>query len=447
MILAASLLLALASLGATKPAGERQLTTGPLQKDLDNNINWSPDGRLLVFDCRTHQSGIGENTRLGTLDVRTGKVAIIYEQHPPVAGVGAPSFLDDHHIIAISALDSGLKYDFTVRGGRIIPANGSGKTHWMDSRDLTPPFTPGALRGGTHKHEPDATGRWVGFTYNDEIVRLTGRSDLRNLGVCHLGHAVKVHPDTEGRNFEGTGFSVLLTACVPDPRPGSDEIGRAEGDCWIGKEGYPKPDGSHQRARAFRGQVAVLEGGETKRYGDVFVVDVPDDITVPGPLGPLQGTDTDYPKPPAGATIRRLTRTADAPDPRLRGVEMQMRASGDGRWIVFTAGAERDGKIEKQVFVVSPVTGEIRQLSHLEGGVPGDCRFSPDSRYVAASTADGRVIVLGATDSDWGKLTSLTPPNPNGPMNIVVSPDSRTIAYNRSIDGVHQIFVVPAPGR
>jgi hypothetical protein len=437
------LLLAAALTGGLDLPAERQLTSGPLQKDLDDNINFSPDGRYLVFDCRAEEAGIGRNDRLGKVDVHTGEITLFYKQTPPVIGLGAPSFLNDHEVIAIHALTSGLLYDLTVRGGMIIAADGSGQTHWLDSRNLTPPFTPGALRGGTHKHEPDASGQWVGFTYNDYLMKTICGSDLRNVGVSKRGIPVSVPPDPAGRNFAGESFSVLLTACVDHPRPGSDEYQRAEADCWVGKEGYPTPHGGHQRARAFRGLVAMEEDGKTVLYGDVFVVDVPDDITVPGPLGPLEGTATDYPKPPRGALVRRLTRTAAAPDRALRGVSGHLRASGDGRWIAYIGKAERGGHIEDQVFVVSPVTGEGRQVSHLPGGVGSFVRFSPDSRYVAGCGADGSLITWRTESSHWGEAIRRTPANPHPPLNVVISPDSRLIAYNREIEGVHQIFVLP----
>jgi hypothetical protein len=425
----------------TTDTAERQLTTGPVQKDLDNNINFSPDGRFLVFDCRD-ASGIDGNSRLGKVDIHTGEVTIFYTQTPPALGLGAPSFLDDREVIAIHALTSGLKYEQTVRGGMVIAADGSGKTHWLDSRNVIAPFTPGALRGGTHKHEPDASGQWIGFTYNDFIMKHQRGSDLRNVGVCKRGLPIPVPNDPQGRNFEGEGFSVLLTACVDDPKPGSDEYQRAEGDCWIGREGYPKPDGTHQRARAFRGTVIVEENGRKATYGEVFTVDVPDDITVPGPLGPLEGTATDYPKPPKGAVVRRLTHTANASNPHLRGISGALRASGDGRWIACFGKAERNGTVEDQVFLVSPTTGEMRQLSHLPGGVTAELRFSPDSRYVAAASSDGSVVIFNATPPHWGEAKRLTAPNAHIAHNIVLSPDSRTIAYNREIDGVLQIFLV-----
>lgn len=423
---------------------ERQLTTGPLQKDLDNNANFSPDGRFLVFDCRDER-GIGGNDRLGKVNVRSGQVTLFYTQ-PSLRGVGAASFLSAHEVIAIHALLAGAPYDFTVRGGRILPSNGDTASssaipgRWLDSRDLTSPFTPGALRGGTHKHEPDASGQWIGFTYNDHIMKAQG-SDLRNVGVSRRGKRVPVHKDPGGGNFEGESFSVLLTACVADPKPGSDDYQKADGDCWVGREGYPLPAGGHQRARAFRGLTAVEEDGKVAYYSDVFVVDVPDDLTVPGPLGPLEGTLTDYPKPPQGAHVRRLTRTALAADRAQRGISGWLRATGDGRWIAYIGKAERAGKVEDQLFVVSPTTGASRQLSHLPGGVIGDPRASADSTYVAASASDGSIHTWSLEPKYWGRDVPRTPPNPYLPSAIVISPDSRLIAYNRQVEGIQQIFL------
>jgi hypothetical protein len=420
---------------------EHQITTGPLQKDLDNNLNFSPDGRYLVFDCRD-EGGIGANTHLGKVNVRTGEVMVFYTQPPPARGVGAPSFLNNREVIAIHALTSGLPYDLTVRGGMIIPADGSGKTRWLDSRDITPPFTPGALRGGTHKHEPDATGQWIGFTYNDYIMKTQNGSDLRNVGVSRRGHRVRVDPHPG--NFVGESFSVLLTACVQNPRPGSDEYERADGDCWVGREGYLTPDGCRQRARAFCGTVVIWENGKQARYRDVFLVDVPEDITLPGPLGPLEGTLTDYPKPPRGAVVRRLTRTAEASLPALRGVSGFARASGDGKWIAFVGKAECEGKVENQVFVVSPTTGEIKQLSRLPGGVTGTLgglRFSPNSRFVAACGNDGAVYTFSTEPKTWGQTVRRAPARVELADNVVVSPNSRLLAYNRTIEGVKQIFL------
>jgi hypothetical protein len=425
---------------------ERQLTQSPLQKDLDDNINFSPDGRYIVFDCRD-EKGINGNSRLGKVDVRTGETTVFYTQKPPSLGVGAASFLNNHEVIAIHALTNGILYDFTVRGGMIIAADGSGKIRWLDSRDITPPFTPGALRGGTHKHEPDTTEQWIGFTYNDHIMKTDRGSDLRNVGVSRRGRRVPVHADAQGRNFEGECFSVLLTACMDNPRPGSDEYQRAEGDCWVGTTGYLTTEGKRQRARAFRGMVAVDEGGKTAYYSEVFVVDVPEDITVPGPLGPLEGTATDYPKPPKGAIVRRLTHIATNAKAKLRGVTGHIRASGDGKWLAYVGKVLKAGVVTQQVFCVSPSSGQIKQLSHIPRGVIGDPRFSPDSKFVVISGTDGSIYITSAEAKHWGQAARCTAANKILPSNIVISPDSQIIAYNREIDGVKQIFVTEPAGR
>jgi hypothetical protein len=416
---------------------ERQLTDDPLQKDLDNNINFSADGRLVVFDCRG-EGGINTNTRLGYLDVQTRKLTIFYTQKPPELGVGAASWIGERSVVAIHALTSGLTYEPTVRGGMIIAADGSESRRWLDSRNVIPPFTAGALRGGTHKHEPDASGIWVGFTYNDHIMKALGQ-DLRQVGVSMRGKSVPVPDDPQGRNFRGESFTVLLTRCVPKPRPGSDEYSRAEGDCWVGRHGYPHGSG-HQRARAFRGSVVVDEDGRPAAYSDVFIVDVPNDVTVPGPDGPLEGTETTFPAPPKGTIVRRLTRTAEHHDRRLRGVSGHLRADGAGKWIACMAKALVGDQPITQVFVVSPTTGEMRRLSSIPGGVVGDPRFSPDGRYVAACASDGAVYVFSAEADRWGRAVQCTPPNAAPAHNIVISPDSGLIVYNREIGGVEQVF-------
>lgn len=415
---------------------ERQLTFDALQKDLDNNINFSPDGRLLVFDCRD-EGGIGGNTRLGYVDLASGRVTVFYEQKGKAKGVGAASFLGQNSVVAIHALTSGLPYDFTVRGGMIISTDGSGACRWLDSRNILPPFTPGALRGGTHKHEPDASGVWVGFTYNDHIMKALGQ-DLRQVGVSRRGTTVAVPEDPA--NFQGESFSVLLTRCVPEPRPGSDEYRRAEGDCWVGRHGC-MVDGRERRARAFRGTVVVEEDGNRVPYGEVFLILLPDDITIPGPWGPLEGTERTFPAPPKGTEVRRLTRTAEHPHRRLRGISGHLRADGQGRWIACMARALFRGEPTLQVFAVSPSTGEMRQVSDLPEGVVGDPRFSPDGRYVAACGKDGAVYAFLTTEKEWGRAMRCTPPNPSPAHNIVVSPDGHFIAYNRRLDGVEQVFL------
>ncbi|SUC38956.1 Uncharacterised protein [Proteus mirabilis] len=80
-------------------------------------------------------------------------------------------------------------------------------------------------------------------------------------------------------------------------------------ECWIGKQGYTKADGSQQRwAIAFIGDT-VSESGE--KVADIFLVDLPDDdhaFSLEGDK-PLAGTETTMPAPAQGIEQIRLTNT------------------------------------------------------------------------------------------------------------------------------------------
>jgi hypothetical protein len=128
----------------------------------------------------------------------------------------------------------------------------------LDARDLTPPFTPGALRGGSHVHVWDAAGDRVSFTYEDHVLaQFSGPTsenaiNLRNIGVSVPGRPVHVSKD-HPRNHDGEYFSVLVTHTTANPKPGSDEINKAFEEGWVGTNGYVRADGLRQRhALAFQ---------------------------------------------------------------------------------------------------------------------------------------------------------------------------------------------------
>jgi hypothetical protein len=422
---------------------ERQLTFGSIQADLDANLNFSSDGQYLVADCRPSLHAIPLNNRLMVIEVSTARAEIVYTAALGVMGVGAASFLTQDELLCIHALPD-TPYDFTARAGGIVHRH-TGALRYLDSRCIVPPFVPGALRGGTHKHEPSADGGWVGFTYNDHLEKSAGRPDLRNVGVCRRGIRVEVPP---GRgHISGEGFSVLLTNAKPNPQPGSDEFQRAEGDCWVGVRGFRDAGGDWVMARAFRGTVAVKENGNTALHQDVFIVTVPQDITRPG-SGPLEGTTDAPPYPPAGAEIRRLTFTARHPKAGMRGVYGHLRSSPDGRWIAFAGWHGREGARTRQVFCVSPATLEVRRLSSIPCGVTGEIgclRFSPDNRFLIVCGTDGALYRCSTTEKQWGDTIRAAPKSTERADNPVISPNGRTVAYNRDIDGIRRVFAVEMP--
>src|SRR5476649_710145 len=137
--------------------------------------------------------------------------------------------------------------------------------------DITAPYTPGALRGGTHVHVFSPDGSRLSFTYNDHVLHeLDPALDLRNVGIALSGYPVasaKHHP----REYDGSHFCVLVSDTSATPAPGSDDINRAYEEGWIGGEGYLKPDGRRQRwALAFIGDTLSANG---EKHPEIFVVD------------------------------------------------------------------------------------------------------------------------------------------------------------------------------
>jgi hypothetical protein len=76
-----------------------------------------------------------------------------------------------------------------VRGG--VAAN-------LDARDLTPPFTSGAMRGGTHVHVFSGDGGRISFTYNDYLVD----PEQRNVGVERAGQGGQGGAGGEGSSAQ-----------------------------------------------------------------------------------------------------------------------------------------------------------------------------------------------------------------------------------------------------
>ncbi len=307
---------------------ERQVTHAPDGHILTNAAVWSRDGRRIVYDVRSDPAGdVFDGDRIETVDADTGEVRVLYKSRRGAkCGVATFSPTADRVVFILGPEDRtpNFTYGPTRRRGVMVDEDHPGELIPLDARDLVPPFTPGALRGGTHVHVFSPDGSRVSFTYEDHVLDLCpgpGERNQRNVGVSVLGRPVRV-PQTGSRNHDGEAFSVLVTRTRDEPRPGSDEISRAFEDAWVGTHGYLRPDGTRQRwAIAFQGDV-VTPGGET--ISEVFIADLPDDLTIPGD-GPLQGTQSTRPGPPRGTRQRRLTRTNDRKYPGLQGARHWLR--------------------------------------------------------------------------------------------------------------------------
>ncbi|MCP1382780.1 DUF3748 domain-containing protein [Runella salmonicolor] len=430
---------------------EKQLTHDlSYNHDLDNNDNFSPDNQWLVYDTRTEEGGIAASAKIEKVNVETGEKKVLYalpnnaEWGP---GAGAVSYSPvDNSVVFIHGLMSVTQenpYQQWRRTGVIINDSAPNVPVFMDARDITPPYTKGALRGGTHRHEWSGDGQWIGYTYNDAVLKAledkTGaKHNLRTIGVSKRNMPVKLEKDAQGDNVSGEWFSALVVRVTPNPRPASDEISHAAGDSWVGTKGYLKPDGTRQIARAFIGKV---KDKNSKDVDEVFIVDIPNDITIPSEFGPLEGTDTTFPMPPKGTVQRRLTFTANTPQAGCTGI---VRSSADGSMLAFLA---KDAQGIQQIFTVSPQGGTPVQVTFHDKNVEGSVRWHPRGKQISYVWEGSIVLCKIGNEPFENRFQVLTKPTNPSPSNLVWSHDGAVLAFNRMIEDAKagkskQIFVI-----
>jgi hypothetical protein len=401
---------------------EKQITSAPHGHVLTNAGVWSRDGARLVYDVRSARDGsLFDGARIETIDIHTGEIAVLYEsKNDACCGVASFSPVQDRVVFILGPERPTVSWQYGMarRRGAMVNEDQPGIAINLDARNLVPPFTPGALRGGTHLHLFSPDGRIVVSTYHD--VLLPPSQDHRNICVSVLHHPVTV-PRLHARNQSGTAFSVLVTRTTSTPSPGSDEIIRASEEAWLGREG---------NRIAFQGTVLTESG---RQCAEVFVVDLPADLTIPGD-GPLEGTLTERPAPPKGTVQRRITFTEKG----LSGPRHWLRASPDGSQIGFL---KKDDAGVVQFWTVPSSGGESRQITRFASvGVGSAFTWSADGECVAM-VVGGAVGVVNVNDGAWRELAAAGA-SPVRPEACVFSPDGRRIAYVRQCVPFNQIFVV-----
>lgn len=410
-------LLVLAAQGdAQTDGGEWQLTTSPISKLLDNNDNFSRDGRFLVYDTRdTFGTGIGNGTTIMKVSVTTGLENLVYAPESvfgtrQAPGLGAASFSpvsDEIVFIHGPLMTETAKWGFygaTNRHGGVATGDASGDIRFLDCRDVTSDVTPkGALRGGSHRHEWTADGSRVGFTYDDFLLTQYGRtigfmvpSDKAPCGASHM--------------------AALLVPVVPPALSKPGDIERAADDSWVGAQGL---------MRAFIGNVKEADGKVTS---SLFVVDVPANVDI---STADSGTKTRYMAPPTGTRIRRLTNTTAA------GI---VRGSLDGTRIGYFATAP-DGS--RQLFLINSQGSDQSpdpqmrpiQASRIPGGATGGLRWHPSGNSVAVLGDNGVATICVKPGPDFGKMRWLTRRGAGVPAAdaLVWSRDGKRLAFNRRV--------------
>ncbi|MES1223115.1 MAG: DUF3748 domain-containing protein [Bacteroidota bacterium] len=414
---------------------EIQLTSESRGHLLNTSQCFSKNDQWIAYDNRNLDTGIPENGTIGMVNTTTKAIKTIYSttnQSKYGPGVGAVTFspVEDRvlFIHGIRNADKENPYIYARRTGVSVLIDKPGFGEFLDARNITPPFTPGALRGGTHAHSWSADGKWISFTYNDFVIdqlskKDTSIKDIRVVAVMNNSRNVIVPGTNNVENNNGKMFSAVVTQITDHPVWGSDEIDKAFDEGWIGTNGYIKKDGKRQkRAIAFQGNVRDKDG---KTKTEVFVADIPDDITKAKAGCPLEGTETTRPCVPAGVIQRRITFTQKG----IIGPRFWLRTTPDGKWIGFLS---TDDNNIVQLYLVSPNGGNSRQLTHNSASVEGPFNFSPDGKNVAY-IADNSIFITHLDNGASERLTLRSPKTekPVGP--VVWSNRGNMLAYNRYI--------------
>jgi hypothetical protein len=414
---------------------EVQLTKGSYGHMLYASRVFSPDDNWVVYDIRNDQTHIARTCCLEKVNIHTGEVVKLYSapnQTQDGPGVGAPTWHPTkNQIIFIHGLmncDQEKPYGFTRRFGALLDEDKGATIIAADARSIEPPFVAGALRGGTHAHSWSGDGEWISFTYNDFILEklekeTNGRvKDLRTIGVMSPARPVTV-PKEDAENFSGQYFSVVAATVTESPVPGSDEIEKAFDECWVGDNGYLKPDGTRQkRAIAFQG---VVRTEKNIPVTEVFIADIPEDVTVPSGE-PLEGTTATRPAVPKGLIQRRITFTEDRKYPGIQGPRFWLRTSPDGSVVYFLM---KDDNEVVQIYSVSVHGGDIRQVTSLGSSVQGQFNVSPDGKSIAV-IADNSIWIC---DIEKGTSQRLTTPTEGIISPVVWNNAGDRVVYNQYV--------------
>ena len=424
------------------PFTEIQITYDEKGHFLNSTQVFSPDDKWIVYDTRNSDGGIGVTGSIEMVNVKTGEIKLLYQTQNQTEygpGVGAATFSPvDQTVLFIHGIrnaNAKMPYGFSRRTGVGVHTDQPLHPLFFDGRDITPPFTAGALRGGSHAHTWSGDGQWISFTYNDFIMEQLGKTDtavkdLRTIAVM-FPQKVKVSGDDTLENNDGEYFAAVVAKVTENPAPGTDEIDKAFDEGWIGKNGYQKADSSWQhRAIAFQGNVRN-EKNET--IAEVFVADIPDDITKAMPGRPLEGTATTRPNPPQGAMQRRITHTQKG----VQGPRHWLRTTSDGKTILFMAN---DDKGVAQVYGVSPNGGAITQVTDNDFPVQGPINISPNNDYVSY-IADNSVFITGLQTHVSERLTPRTTDDDAPLGSAIWSNDGKIITYNRLVKKEGKPFV------
>jgi hypothetical protein len=134
----------------------RQITAAAHGHVLTNAGVWTDDCEWIVYDTRSDAAGATfDGTRIERVEVDTGRIELLYEsRNGACCGVVTASPVDDRTVFIVGPEHptADWQYGPAHRQGAIVWTSKPGVIERLDARNLVPPFTAGALRGGSHVH-------------------------------------------------------------------------------------------------------------------------------------------------------------------------------------------------------------------------------------------------------------------------------------------------------
>lgn len=396
------------------------LTSSKKGHMLHHNGVFSKDGQWIVYDGRNDDTKIGETAGIGVVNIHNGEEQEIYQtanQTKFGPGVGAVSFSPaQDRVVFIHGLpnaDEERPYALTRRTGVAIDLDRPFVPVLLDARDMTVPYVPGSLRGGTHSHMWNGNGQIISFTYNDELVE----PDLRVVGVMSP-YEDGVQVDLVPGNNNGEMYSAIISDVVANPKAGSDQINKAFDECWVGENGYKNADGNHvPYAIAFQGNTIDVAGNVVT---EIFVVDIDAKKILSDPEA--VGRQGERPRVPGGIVQRRLTHSRGLSDLRH-----WLRSSHDGEYIYALA---KDDLGNNQVVRCRVHGGELSFVTDHSFSISSPFNLSRDSKQITF-VADNNVFVHDIASHKSVQLTHNTSKDPKVVGTPSFSPDGRYLVFNQ----------------
>ncbi len=392
---------------------EKQVSFTEKNHALDNNDNFSPDGKFLCYDTRgtVFNGSIANSKSIEKIEISTGKETVLWKPESVTGekaapGVAAVSWHPSKNKVIfihgplLSEVEERGYYGIRNRTGVEVSADGKRTITKVDMRDISTdkPTYKGAQRGGTHRHEYTRIGHRIGFTYDDYIQqkqnRTIGYMEANKLAPSGYTHyfAVLLKPAEKGKSKAG-------------------EIEKAYGDSWVDSEGT---------MRAFIGNVRAENGIDYDTA--LFVAEIPDNVDI---TTSFSGNGDEYPRPPKGIIIRRLTHSGWA-----GGI---VRGSFDGKKIAYIT---KDKNGVKQVSVIATDGSDLsdnkekqpQQITNFKTDA-SSLRWHPSNNWIFCVTNGNIAATFVKPGNNFGKTIMLTNDKQERSA-LVVSPDGNIIAYN-----------------